>query len=111
MHYSMGRFNMKKEIKLLDNMFYIFLDGELIGEYSNMLEAQDTLEDAYCKAMDEKHKYKCDFCQEWYDEQDVLHRIEDRTFTAPYGSTFVLGGDVGSVAVCPVCSDDLEECR
>ena len=101
---------MKKEIKAIDNLFVIYLDGDYIGEYDNLLEAQDVLEDAHDEAMNGEHKYKCDFCQQWFDECDVVHRIEDQSFTAPYGDTFVLGGDVASVPICPICSDDMEEC-
>lgn len=101
---------MKKEIRVLGNMFCIFLDEEFIGEYDNILEAQDILEDHYSSSMDENHKYKCDFCIEWFDEDDVRHRIADERFTAPFGSTFVMGGNVASIPVCPCCGDDLKEC-
>lgn len=100
---------MKKEIKVLDDRFLIYLDGDYLGEYDNLIEAQDTLDDEFTAAMDGDHKYRCDFCQEWFDEQQVEHRIEDQSFTAPYGSTWVIGGDLTSVPVCPVCDCDLEE--
>lgn len=86
------------------------IDGEIYGIYEDLVEAQDNVEDLLHGVLRSESKYTCPFCQEYYNEEDVQHRIEDSTFTAPYGSTFVLGGDVASVAVCPICSDDLEEC-
>ena len=67
------------------------------------------MEDKYNEEMDETHDYKCSFCNEWFIESQVEHRIEDSTFTAPYGSTFVLGGNVESIPVCPICKYDMEK--
>ncbi len=96
---------MKKEIRVSGVMFCVYLDNEHLGDFDNMVEAQNVLEKEYTKAMNGSHEYKCNFCNEWFVEDQVEHRIEDRSFTAPYGSTFVLGGEVGSVPVCPVCND------
>jgi len=76
-----------------------------------MIEAQDIREDFATQALREEHKYSCDFCNLYCNEEDVMHRIEDHSFTAPYGSTFILSVDVASVPVCPICQDDMEECR
>ena len=89
-----------------------FIDKESFGSFENMLEAQDFVEDLLNAALAFENKYYCDFCQEYFQEVDVQHRIEDNTFTAPFGSTLTMGGSIGSVAVCPVCRDnDLEECE
>ena len=101
---------MKYEIKKIDGLFYYYLDGEPSKFYKNIMDCQDDMEDEYNSIMSDRHKYRCEFCQDYYNENDVEHRIEDGTFTAPYGSTFVIGGTVASVPVCPICQDDLEEC-
>lgn len=101
---------MKREIKSIDNLFVIYLDGEYIGEYDNLIDAQDSLDDAYTEAMDGGHKYKCDFCQQWFNESEVQHQLEDSTFVAPYGEMIEWGGGVVVVPVCPVCGDTMEEC-
>ena len=100
---------MKKEIKILNDRFLIYLGGDYLGDYESLIEAQDTLDDEFTAAMDGDHKYRCDFCQEWFDEQQVEHRIEDQSFTAPLGEIFVLGKDVGCIPLCPICGLDLEE--
>lgn len=84
-------------------------DDSIFEPFESMLDAQDEAEDFVKEEMKGEFQYYCDFCQEFLNESDVQHRIEDARFTAPYGSTVVIGGDVLSVPVCPFCDDDLRE--
>ena len=88
----------------------VMIDGEFEDNFDDMCDAQDTVEDMLNEELRGEYKYYCSFCQEYYNEVDVYHRIQDETFTAPFGSTVIIGRDVTSVPVCPNCSDDLEDC-
>ena len=102
---------MTKEIRQIDDKFYYFIEGEMSHEgYDDKVECEDFMNDEYEFVMNEKHDYKCDFCNEWFDKDQIQFRIEDRSFTAPYGSTFVINDHIGIIAVCPICKDDIEEC-
>lgn len=97
------------EIKIEGESFIVYSEGLAVLICADMYEAQDFVEDQCREDLKSNFKYVCDFCNVYCEESEVEHRIEDITFTAPYGSTFVLGGDVGSVPVCPVCGDDMEK--
>lgn len=99
--YDVKYFEYENEVK-------VFINSSFHEAYSGRLEAEDMVEDFLNDALAFDHKYSCECCQEYYKEADVKHRVEDQRFTAPYGSTWTMGGDVASVAVCPKCNDDLE---
>ena len=96
------------EIRVEGKAFVVYHEGVSIQHCVDMYDAQDFVEEQCREDLKGYHKYICDFCNVYCDENEVEHRIADETFTAPYGSTFVLGGDVSSVAVCPLCGDDME---
>lgn len=86
----------------------VYLDGDVEEVFSSFLEAEDYVEEHAEADLAEYNHYKCDFCNVYFKANEPEHRIEDSSFTAPYGSTFVLGEDISSVAVCPTCGRDLE---
>jgi hypothetical protein len=98
-------------IQQLGNQFFVYMDDEHTGTYDDKLEAEDILEDAVTDRLKEDNEYVCDFCNTYYNKDDIEFRIEDNRFTAPYGSTFVMGGSVYCVPVCPICRGDMEETR
>ncbi len=53
--------------------------------------------------------YYCQWCDKRVPVEEAEKRIVDNTFTAPYGDTFISGGDEYSVEICPECGEDLEE--
>ena len=89
-------------------LYVLYWDEDIHDSFTNLDEANDELQDLVDTNLAEDHYYKCDFCQVYFQKDEPEHRIEDDLFTAPYGSTFVMGGDVSSVPVCPVCREDLE---
>ena len=102
---------MKTEIKIINGLFVYVIDGEPSGLYDNEQDCMDDMENRIAEINRENNDYHCQFCNEYFTKADVKFRIEDERFTAPYGCTFVLGGDVACVAVCNICKDDLEEIR
>lgn len=101
----------KKEYKIVPvgNHFFIEHDGAMETQFADKLEAEDYIEDQAEEALKDIYYYHCEFCNAYFEKDEPEHRIEDRRFTAPYGSIVVIGGDVGAVPVCPVCNEDLEE--
>lgn len=104
------KFEITKEIKEKDGLYYYYLNGDESISYTDRNDCEDDMEDEYADMMNDEHHLVCLFCNEWFYTDQVEHRIEDSTFTAPYGSTIVIGGDVGSLPVCPNCKRDLDEC-
>jgi len=102
---------MKTEIKERKGLYYYVIDGEESEDYTDKQWCQDDMEDRIAEINRENNDLYCPFCNEYFLIENVKCRIEDRSFTAPYGSTFVLGGEVGAVPVCNICKDDLEETK
>ena len=50
----------------------------------------------------------CETCDRDIPDDQVVKRIEDDTFTAPYGDTFVDGGGKYEVFECPDCGAEVE---
>jgi len=103
---NIQKFNVRYEV--VEGVVKVYIENTYYESYADLREAQDCTEDMLNESLAFDHKYKCAFCQEYFDEKDVQHRIEDHRFTAPWGSTFTIGGDVESIAVCPICGDDIE---
>lgn len=53
--------------------------------------------------------FYCEWCDKKVYKRDAVIIVEDDTFTAPYGDTFVDGGGKHQVETCPDCGEDLEE--
>lgn len=53
--------------------------------------------------------FYCEWCDIEIPEENAKSRVEDDTFTAPYGDTFVSGGGECVVKTCPLCDYDLKE--
>lgn len=87
----------------------VYLGDTLEERCEDILEAEDYIEDEAVENLKRDHTYVCYTCNMYLQESEVRHRIEDSSFRAPYGEVFVLGGDVASVPVCPICDDDLED--
>lgn len=99
----------KYSIKEENGKFNVYLDGKIENTLDDEIEAQDFIYDQAKETAELEYSLHCDFCDVYFQKDEPEHRIEDDRFTAPYGSTFVMGGDVSSVPVCPVCREDLEE--
>lgn len=100
----------KKEhysITCVGSIYYAIRDGLTECEFDSMDEVEDFIYDSCVEDLKSEYKYHCDFCNAHFNESDIEHRIEDQKFTAPYGSTIVIGGDVATVPVCPICKDDM----
>ena len=93
-----------------DGKIKVYIDGRFFEAFDGLLEAEDVTEDTLNEELRGDFDYHCDSCLEYFNRGDIEFRIEDNTFTAPYGSTFVMGGDVDVVPVCLNCGDDLGEC-
>ena len=101
----------KIEYKEKDGLIYVSIDNDsqIFEPFESMIDAQDTAEDFVKDEMRQHFRFYCSFCQEFLNETDVEHRLEDSRFSAPFGSTIVWGGDVETIPVCPFCGDDLED--
>ena len=102
---------MKTEIREIEGYYYYFIDDEKSERYGTIEWCNDDMEDQIAVINRENNDFYCQFCNEYFKKDDVKFRLEDQRFTAPYGSTFVLGGDVACVPVCNICKDDLEETK
>ena len=101
---------METRIEQIKEDWVYFIDGEPSEGFQTKEECEDTLEDILDEINRGENDLVCEFCKEFYKKKNVQYRIEDNQFTAPYGSTFVWGGDIDVIPVCPICKGDLEEC-
>ncbi len=53
--------------------------------------------------------FYCEWCEKQIKESEIEYRLEDDSFSAPYGDIFVPGGSIYRVEICPDCKEDLEE--
>ncbi len=53
--------------------------------------------------------FYCEWCDKRVPVEEAEKRIEDDSFTAPYGDTFIYEKNINEVEICPDCYEDLEE--
>ena len=94
-------------ITSVDCKHHVIVDGWREESFDSKIDAEDYIHDSCIGGLNAEYRYHCDFCNAHFNESDIEHRIEDTTFTAPLGSTIVIGGDVSTVPVCPICKDDM----
>jgi Zn finger protein HypA/HybF involved in hydrogenase expression len=98
---------MTSEIKELNGLFFLYVDGE----HDETYDTKDEAEDAEQEILATEHDYYCEHCRKYFYKTDIEYRTEDERFILAEGDRYVSVGSVNYIPVCPDCDSDMEECR